>query len=95
MLDVSDGSWLEVLTQPWLSCIDRGSNLKVLLVQPRGLPLGDASDAHVMLLQNPIPDLASVLFVLQDVAVAPPRITPSVAVVAEPITPATLAFALH
>ena len=95
MLDVSDGSWLEVLTQPWLSCIDRGSNLKVLLVQPRGLPLGDASDAHVMLLQNPIPDLASVLFVLQDVAVAPPRIKLSVAVVAEPITPATLAFALH
>lgn len=86
---------LKVLLQPWLSHLDLGAEIDLCLVQSRGLFSDVEVDAQVVLLQNPIPHLSSVLMALFESGTvhAPPICR--LALVAEPITPETLQHAVR
>ena len=94
-LPQSAALWTTALTQPWESLICAGSVISCFLAHPRGLGLGHSCVADVILVQNPLPDIASVLMVFfPDGAVQdPPHI--GLALVAEPISPLHLQFAFQ
>ena len=91
--DVS--SWSAQLLSPWVHCLDPGVPVS-FFVNPHGaLGLWDDAHAHVVLVQNPMPRLASVLLVTHHEWLVCPKPHIAVGLVEVPISPATVVQAVR
>ena len=82
------------IIQACAPALQSNSDLSILLVQPRGTDIGTEVDAHVLVLQNALPGLSSVLLAVHKGGSAGKQVDLVIAVVAEPVTHQHLNFAL-
>ena len=97
VVELSDACdhWAREILLPWQQLIDASSEIEMHLVQSSGLAWGFAADVGLILVQNPVCSLNTVVF-----AIFPEgnlRSTPhlQLALVADPVCPATLDFAVR
>ena len=89
-LEADVSCWPSRLLAPWAHCIDPTTPVS-FFVNPHGaLGAWDTADAHVTIVQNPLPDIASVLLAVFDPweFQRPPQL--SIAAVAVPVTVETI-----
>ncbi|CAL1155650.1 unnamed protein product, partial [Cladocopium goreaui] len=92
---VHEARRISVFLRPWIHLLDRAADVQIVLVKSQYAHLGPIVDAHLIVVQHALPELASVILAVHDSSDIASVPNLAVALVAMPISPAHLVFALQ